>query len=106
MRNGDSLEACGFRVLHCQVPEAADAEHSHALMRLRIGPAQPAIDGITSAKDGSCLLVGNFVGNEVGGVGIHQHVLGVSALCFNPSTLQIRTEHFAATLAPFAASAS
>src|SRR5207253_8988628 len=32
--------------------------------------------------------------------------LGVSALCLDPSTLQIRTEHFAATLTPFAASAS
>src|SRR5438132_311357 len=106
MRDGDGLEACGLRVLHCQVPEAADAEHSHALMRLRIGPAEPAIDGITSAKDRRCLLVGNLVGNKVGCVGIHQHVLGVSALCLNPCALQIRTEHFAATLAPFAASAS
>src|SRR5947209_2856625 len=106
MRDCDGLEACGLRVLHCQVPEAADAEHGHALMRLGIGPAQAAINGITSAEDGGCLLVGNLVGNEIGGIGIHQHVLGVSALCLDPSTLQIWTEHFAATLAPFAASAS
>src|SRR5439155_9474566 len=41
-----------------------------------------------------------------GCIGIHQHVLGVSTLCLNASTLQIRTEHFAATLAPCAAPAS
>src|SRR6266853_759469 len=42
MRNCDGLEACGLRVLHCQVPKPADAEHSHALMRLGIGPAETA----------------------------------------------------------------
>src|SRR5258707_1188685 len=77
-----------------------------ALMRLGIRPAKAAIDRITSAKDRGCLLIGNLVGNKIGCVGIHQHVLGVSALCLNPCTLQIRTEHSAATLAPFAAPAS
>src|SRR2546422_10187448 len=105
MRNCDSLEACGLRVLHCQVPKAADPEHSHALMRLGIGPAEAAIDRITSAKDGGCLLIGNLVRNEIGCIGIHQHVLSVSALCLNPCALQIGTEHPAATLAPFAAAA-
>src|SRR2546426_3474655 len=75
-------------------------------MRLGIRPAKAAIDRITSAKDRGCLLIGNLVGNKVGCVGIHQHVLGVSALCLNPCTLQIWTEHSAATLAPFAAPAS
>src|SRR2546426_6108248 len=106
MQNCDSLEACGLRVLHCQVPKAADPEHSHALMRLGIGPAEPAIDRVTSAEDGGCLLVGNLVGDKIGCVGIHQHVLGVSALCLNSCTFQIGTEHSAATLAPFAAPAS
>src|SRR3989442_12312441 len=105
MRNCDSLEACGLRVLHCQVPKAADPEHSHALMRLGIGPAEAAIDRITSAKDGGCLLIGNLVRNEIGCIGIHQHVLSVSALCLNPCALQRGTEHPAATLAPFAAAA-
>src|SRR5438132_3605468 len=103
MRNCDSLEACGLRVLHCQVPKSADPEHSNTLMRLGIGPAEPAIDRITSAKDGGCLLIGNLVRNEIGCIGIHQHVLSVSALCLNPCALQIGTEHPAATLAPFAA---
>src|SRR5947199_9134662 len=106
MRNGDGLEACGFRVLHCEMPKAADPEHSHALMRLRIGPAEAAIDRITRAKDGGCLLIGNLVRNEISCVVIHQHELGVPALCPIACALQIRTEHFAPTLAPFAATAS
>src|SRR5271167_4220623 len=106
MRNRDGLEPCGFRVLHCQVPKPADPENSHPLMRLGIGPAEPAADCITSTKDWGCLLIGNLVGNKVGCVGIHQHVLGVSALCLNPCSLQIGTEHSAATLAPFTAPAS
>ena len=53
VRNGDGLEACSFRVLHCQVPKAADAEHGHALVRLGIGPAEPAIDGVTAQKIGA-----------------------------------------------------
>src|SRR5205823_9493372 len=52
------------------------------------------------------LLIGNLVGNKVGCVGIHQHVLGVSPLCLNSCALQIGTKHSAATLAPFAAPAS
>src|SRR5882762_1769847 len=60
-----------FAYLHCQVPKAADAEHGHALMRLGIGPAEPAIDRVTGAEDRGCLLIGNFVGNQIGGVGIH-----------------------------------
>src|SRR5205814_375445 len=106
MRNCDGFEACCLRVLHCQVPKPAYAEHSDALVRLGIGPAEPAIDRVTRTEDRGCLLIGNFVGNKVGCVGIHQHVLGMSALCLNPCTLQIGTEHFAATLAPFAAAAS
>jgi hypothetical protein len=58
----------------------------------------------SSERDGArgCLLIGNLVGNKIGCVGIHQHVLGVSALCLNPCTLQIGTEHSAPTLTPFA----
>src|SRR6202140_5726764 len=72
-------------------------------MRLGIGPAEPAIDGVTGAKDRGSLLIGNLVRNQVGGVGIHQHVLGVTALYIDPRALQIGTKHPAATLAPFAA---
>src|SRR3989440_11489446 len=75
-------------------------------MWLRIGPAEPAIDRVTSAEDRGRLLIGNLVGNKVGCVGIHQHVLGVSPLCLNSCALQIGTKHSAATLAPFAAPAS
>src|ERR1700686_3245544 len=74
-------------------------------MRLGIGPAEPAIDGVTGAEDRGRLLIGNLVRNQVGGVGIHQHILGVTALYIDPRALQIRTEHPAAALAPFAAPA-
>src|SRR6516225_10875134 len=74
-------------------------------MRLRISPAEPAVDCITGAEDRGCLLIGNLVGNEIRCVGLHQHVLGVSALCLDSCALQIGTEHFAAALAPFAAPA-
>src|SRR5215472_2684637 len=73
-------------------------------MRLRISPAQPAIHCVTRAEDGCCLLIRNLVGNQIGCGGIHWHVLGMSALCFNACALQIGTEHSAATLAPFASS--
>ena len=53
VRNGDGLEARSLRVLHRQVPKPANTEHGHALMRLRIGPAEPAIDGVTGAEDGA-----------------------------------------------------
>src|SRR6267378_7970000 len=87
------------------MPKPADPEHGHALMRLGIGPAEPAIDGVTGAEDRGRLLVGNLVWNQVGGVGIHQHVLGVTALYIEPRALQIGTKHPAAALAPFAAPA-
>src|SRR5437667_3546240 len=105
VRNCDGLETCSFRILHCQVPKSTDPEHGHALVRLGIRPAEPAIDRVTGAEDRGCLLVGNLVWNQIGGVGVHRHVLGVSALCIEPRTLQIGTEHSAAALAPFAASA-
>src|ERR1700746_1018659 len=87
------------------MPKPTDAEHGHALVRLRIGPAEPAINGIPSAKDRCGFLVRNLVGNQVGSVGAHQHVLGVPALGIAPSALQKGAEHPAAALAPFAASA-
>jgi hypothetical protein len=89
--------------LHRQVSKPADTEHGHALMQLRIRPAQPAIDRVTRAEDGGCLLEGNLVGNEIGCVGIHQHVLGMSALRLNSRALHVGAEHFTSTLAPFAA---
>src|SRR5579864_8617906 len=72
-------------------------------MRFGIRPAETAIDRVTGAEDRSRLLIGNLVRNQVGGVGIHRHVLGVSALRLNSCALQIGTEHSAAALAPFAA---
>src|SRR5262249_31055735 len=57
MRNCNSLEACSLRVLHCQVPEPADAEHCHALMRLGTGPAEPTIDSVACAKNRRGLLI-------------------------------------------------
>src|SRR5262249_45569262 len=92
-------------VLHRQMPKPADSKYSHAFVRLRIGPAEPAINGITGTKDRRGLLVGNLIGNQVGGVGVHQHILGMTALRISPRALQIRTEHPAAALAPFAPSA-
>src|SRR5256884_5863225 len=75
-------------------------------MWLRIGPAEPAIDRVTSAEDRGRLLIGILVEYRVSCVGIHQHVLGVSPVCLNSCALQIGTKHSAATLAPFAAPAS
>src|SRR6516162_2638579 len=105
VRNRDGLEARGLRVLHRQVPKPADSKYGHALVRLRIGPAEPAINGIPGAKDRCGLLVGNLVGNQVGSVGVHRHVLGVTALRIAARALQIGAEHPAAALAPFAPSA-
>src|SRR5205823_10081676 len=74
-------------------------------MRVWIGPAEPAIHRITGTEDRGSLLIGNLFRNEISCVGIHQHVLGVSALYLNSCALLIGTEHSAATLAPFAPSA-
>src|SRR5215467_7376940 len=71
VRNGDGLEACRLSVLHCQVPEPADSEHGHALMRLGICPAEAAVDCVTSTEYGGCLLEGHLVRNEISGVAIH-----------------------------------
>src|SRR5438034_9380708 len=103
MRNCDSLEACGLRVLHGQVPKPADPEHSHALMGLRISPAQPAIDRVPRAEDGGGQLIRILVGNKIGCDGIHQHVLGMSALCISSGALQIGTDYYAASTTPFGA---
>src|ERR1700681_1507685 len=73
-------------------------------MGLGIGPAEPAKDGVTGAEDRGRLHVGNLVWNQIGGVGIHQHVLRVTALYIDPRALHVGTEHPAAALAPFAAS--
>src|SRR5215470_1659696 len=83
----------------------ADSEYCHTLVRLRIGPAKPTINGIPGAKDRSGLLVGNLVGNQVSSIGVHRHVFSVTALYVAPRALQIGAEHPAAALAPFAASA-
>src|SRR5258707_1010040 len=81
------------------MPKPADPEHGHALMRLGIGPAEPAIDGVTGAEDRGRLLIRDLVRNQVGGVRIHQHVLGVTAFYIEPRDLQIGTKHLAATSA-------
>jgi hypothetical protein len=60
---------------------------------------------VAGAEDWRGLLERNLVGNEISGVGVHRHVLGVAALRFAACALHIWTEHSAATLAPFAASA-
>src|SRR6202008_335231 len=104
MRNGDGIEAGGLCVLHCQVPKPTDPEDSYALMRLGVGPAESAIDCVTGAEDWGRLLIGDLVRYQICSVGVHQHVLGMTALCIDPCTLQIRTKHPAATLAPLAAS--
>src|SRR4029077_18936239 len=46
-----------------------------------------------------------LVGNQVSSVGVHQHVLGMTALRLAPCALQKGAEHPATALAPFAASA-
>ena len=74
------------------------------VMRLRVGPSEPAIDCVTGAEDRGCLLVGNFVRNQIGSVSIHQHILCVASRCVKPCAFQIRAEHPAAALAPFTAS--
>src|SRR5262249_73178 len=86
-------------------PKPADSKYGDALVRLRIGPAESAINRIPGAKDRRGLLVRNIVGNQVCSVGVHQHVLRMTALHITPRALQIGTEHSATALAPFAASA-
>src|SRR5262245_45524334 len=105
MRNRNGLEARSLRILHGQVPKPADPKYGYPLVRLRIGPAEPAINGIPGTKDRCGLLVGNLVRNQVRCVGVHQHVLGVTALRITARALQKGTEHPTAALAPFAASA-
>src|SRR5271157_4550676 len=67
--------------------------------------SKPAVDRVARAEDRRCLLVGNLVGNQIGCVDIHQHVLGVPALCLNSCALHVGTEHSSITSAPFAAPA-
>src|SRR3984893_5134069 len=61
----DGLEPRSLRVLSRQMPKPADSKYGHALVRLRIGPAEPAINRIPGAKDRCGLLVGNLGGNQV-----------------------------------------
>src|SRR5271170_7791537 len=102
MRNRDGLESSSLRILHGEMPEAADAEHGDALMRLRIGPAQTTPHGITRTEDRSGLLVRNIVWNQEGAIRIHEHVLGMASLQIHPGTFLIGAEIPAASLAPFA----
>src|SRR5260370_28366227 len=103
MRNRDRLESGRFRILHGEVPEAADAEHRDALVWLGVGPAQAAVHCIAGAEDRSSLLVRNAVWNEVGAIGIHGHVLDVTALQIHARAFLISAEIPAAAPAPFAA---
>src|SRR5580692_461737 len=64
----ESLEARSLGILHRQVPKPTDPQHGHALMQLGIGPAEAAIDCVTGTEYRGCLLVGNLVGNQIGGV--------------------------------------
>ena len=105
MGNRDRLESGGLRILHGEVPETADAEHGHALVRLGISPPKAAPYCIAGAEDGSRLLVRNVVGDQEGAIGIHQHVLGVPALKIHSGVFLIGAESPAAALAPFAAPA-
>src|SRR5215472_2891677 len=86
------------------MPKPADPQHSDTLMRLRIRPAEPAIDGVTGAEDRGGLFVGNSVRNQVSSVSIHGHVLSVTALRLAPGAFHIGTKHSATALAPFTAS--
>ena len=45
-------------------PSPPIPEHSYALMRLGIGPAESAIDGVTGTEDRGRLLIGNRVRNQ------------------------------------------
>jgi len=80
MGNRDRLESGSFRILHGEAPEAADTEHGDPLVRHGVGPAQAAPHRIARAEDRSRLLVRNIVWNQEGTIGIHGHVLGMTAL--------------------------
>src|ERR1700726_319507 len=105
MRNRDGLESGSFGILHGEVPEAADAQHGDALVGLGVGPAQSAPHRIARAKDRSGLLVSHIVWNQERTIGIHGHVLGMTALQIDSRVFLIGTEIPAATLTPFAAPA-
>src|SRR5258708_37303786 len=101
MRNRDRLESSSFRILDSQVPEAADAEHGDPFVRFGVSPAQAAPHRIARAEYRGGLLVRDIVWNQEGTIGIHGHVLGVTALEIHPSVLLIGAESPAAALAPF-----
>src|SRR5882672_8078099 len=103
MRNRDRLESGSLRILQGEVPEAADAEHGDPLVRLGLGPAQAAPHRIARAKERRGLLVRNIVWNQESTIGIHEHVLRMTALQIHPSAFLIGAEIPASALAPFAA---
>src|SRR2546429_4135213 len=94
-----------YTTLFRSVPEAADAQHGDALVRHGVGPAQAAPHCIARTEDRSSLFVRDVVWNQESTIGIHEHVLGVTALYIHPRAFLIGAEIPAAALAPFAAPA-
>lgn len=49
---GADARSADYAYCTAKCPQPADREHGHTLMRLGVGPAESAIDRITSAEDG------------------------------------------------------
>src|SRR5271165_140390 len=89
------------------MPEAADADDGDAFVRLGIGKAEAAPDGVAGAEDGRGLFVADCCRNRHGGIRIGQHVFGVAALQSNASGGDgVPAQLLLATQAPLASSIS
>ena len=86
--------------------KASDADDGDALVRLGIGEAQAAPDGVSGAEDGCGLFVAESVGDKHGGVSKGEHVFGVAALEIDPGRLIILAQLLFPAQAPLAASAA
>src|SRR5579864_1528390 len=58
-----------FAYCTARCPKPTDSKYGYALVRLRIGPPEPTINGIPGEEDRCGLLVGHLVRNQVCSVG-------------------------------------
>src|SRR5262249_42840252 len=99
------LEPRRLGVLQGEVTEAPHADHGDAVVRLRLGEAEPAVHGVAGAEDRRRLLVGHVLRDQHRGVGARGHELRVAALRLDARALAVRAEHRLAAQAPLAAAA-
>jgi hypothetical protein len=86
--------------------KATDADDGDALVRLGIGEAKAAPDGVTGTENGRSLLVADSCGQGHGGVGIGEHVFGVAALKIDAGGSGVLAQLFLAAQTPLAGAVS